>query len=184
MGILDETKRKPNYFSDINTFGKCGEVDFEQTIIPKLLLKGYKVFDVRKIKYFQYVDVDYVVDKLGRNDLSLNYDEVINSKDYVKIEVKCSTVALKTNYLAYEVVSHASLGWSILTKSDYIYIVFCDDNSLDIKKRAWIDMSLWHEFVKDRKKHKKLNVIKNESISDLLCRIDDLKNDNILTFLV
>ena len=44
-------------------------------------------------------------------------------------------------------------------------------------------MDLWHKFVTDRKKHKKVNVIKNESIVDLLCRIDDLKSDNILTFL-
>lgn len=182
MAILDKTKREPNYFNDINVFGKRGEIDFENTIVPKLLKKGYKIFDVRNIIYFQHCDIDYVVDKIGRDILNENYDEVISSKEYVKVEVKCSTVALKTNHIAYEVVSHASLGWSILTKSDYIYIVFCGED-LEIKKRAWIDMDLWHKFVTDRKKHKKVNVIKNESIVDLLCRIDDLKSDNILTFL-
>ena len=109
-------------------------------------------------------------------------DEVISGKNFEKIEVKVDTRALETGNLPYEFISHGSSGWSVITKADYVYMVLCDesDGKIIAKSIMWIDMTKWHEFVKNRKIKKRINHIWNESIVDLLCRIDDMKDSGVI----
>lgn len=86
-----ETSRKPDYYSDIDTYGKFGE---------ELFLKEYShlfIRDVRSDPDHQKTDVDFLVN--GRH----------------RVEVKVDTVALKSGNIAYEMVSHGSSGWSVIT---------------------------------------------------------------------
>jgi hypothetical protein len=114
------------------------------------------------------------IDKLSENS--------IDKERVEKIEVKVDTRALETGNLPYEFISHGSSGWSVITKADYVYMILCDESEGKIiaKSILWIDMAKWHEFVKNRKIKKRINHIWNESIVDLLCRIDDMKDSGVI----
>lgn len=167
MGEVEQTRRSPDYYKDIE-YGKVAEADFETVYTPVIKKRGYSVSDVRMLKEYQNMDVDYVVKKDDKE---------------IKIEVKLDSVALETGNIPYEVVSHGSLGWCSVTECDFCYYCFTDRDGTDIRKRAWIDMKKWREFCADRKGYKKLSVIKNESIVDLLCKINDLEKNSILTWI-
>lgn len=154
--MTEHTSRKPDYFSDIETYGKFGE---------ELFLNDYKdlqVKDVRKSKFYQQVDVDFIV----------------NNKWFV--EVKVDTVALKTGNLVFEVISHGSLGWSSITQADYLYIVLAEDNPLKAVKTLIVSMQNWREYCADRNTVKKMNIIESENIVDILCPISELKKNNVI----
>ena len=53
MGVLEKTERKPNYFKDIKTFGKCAEDDFIKRFYDNPSNKDKTLFDVRNIKEYQ-----------------------------------------------------------------------------------------------------------------------------------
>jgi hypothetical protein len=61
-------------------------------------------------------------------------------------------------------------------------MILCDESEGKIiaKSIMWIDMAKWHEFVKNRKIKKRINHIWNESIVDLLCRIDEMKDNGVI----
>lgn len=154
--MTEYTARRPNYYSDIETYGKFGE---------ELFLKEYgylHIEDVRNINNWQRMDVDFIV-----------------SKKWL-VEVKVDTVALSTNNLAFEVISHGSLGWSFLTRAHYVYMVLAKDDPLRAIKSFVIDMNAWKEYCADRNIMKKINKIDSESIVDLLCPIPDLKKHNVI----
>ena len=151
-----ETSRKPDYYSDIDTYGKFGE---------ELFLKEYShlfIRDVRSDPDYQKTDVDFLVN--GRH----------------RVEVKVDTVALKSGNIAYEMVSHGSSGWSVSTQADYVYMVLAKDNPLTPVWAIMIDMKRWHDFCADRKTPKKMNVIQSESIVDILCKINDLRKYGVI----
>ena len=154
--MTEYTSRKPDYFSDIETYGKFGE---------DLFLEDYKnlsIKDVRKSKFYQQVDIDFIV----------------NDKWFV--EVKVDTVALKTGNLAFEVISHNSLGWSSITQADFIYIVLAEDKPLKAIKTILINMPTWREYCANRKTIKRINTIQSEGIIDILCPIEELKKHNVI----
>ena len=183
MAVLEKTDRRPDYYNDIETFGKCAEDDFIKRFYNSPLCKNKTLFDVRKIKEYQEIDVDFIIDKEGENEITCSFEEILYNKRFQKIEVKCNSVALTTGWIAYESVSHGSLGWGDITKCDLIYQVFTEKNTTNIIKRAWIDMKKWKQYLADRKNKKKLNIIKNEDIVDILCNINDMSEKDVLTFL-
>jgi len=160
MNITQETSRKPNYFKDIE-YGKIGEIDFENNIVGKINKRGYSLFDVRDERNYQNCDIDYVIDKNGKDKLP-PIETVLEDKIYVKIEVKLDSRAISTSNIPYELVSHSSSGWCVTTKCDYVYMVLTEKDNSKILKRLWIDMKKWHEFCANRKKGKKLSIIEDE----------------------
>lgn len=154
--MTEQTARKPDYYSDIATYGKFGE---------ELFLKEYSdlyIEDVRKVEQWQRVDVDFIV----------------NGKWLV--EVKVDTVALSSNNLAFEVISHGSLGWSVLTNAHFVYMVLAKDDPLRPVKSLIIDMIAWREFCANRNINKKINKIESENIVDFLCPISELKKHHVI----
>lgn len=155
--MTDKTQRPPNYYSDIDKYGKFGEDVF----LSKY--KNLKITDVRNDKRYQQNDIDFIITK---------------DKNYY-VEVKTDTVAQKTGNLAFEVISHGACGWSVVTKADFVYMVLADDD-LNYISSFWIDMKKWKEYCSNRKTPKKLNVITSENIVDLLCKIKDLKEYKVI----
>ena len=181
MALVEETARKPNYEKDIE-YGKVAEEDFEE-ISKKFEDKGYTVFDVRKEKIYQNNDIDYVIDKEGK-DLLPSFESVMCDKRYQKIEVKLDGRGFETGNFPYEVISHSSSGWCITTKCDYVYFVLTESNTDNILKRGWIDMEKWHEYCANRKMRKKLSYIKSEKgIVDLLCNMEDMEKKGVLKWI-
>lgn len=182
MATVEKTIRPPSYMKDISIYGSGGEKLFLSLEASKFDRKGYKVFDVTEDIGYQYVDVDFVISKNSSIDVLPSIDKVLASKEFEKIEVKVDTRALETGNLPYEFISHGSSGWSVITEADYVYMILCDetDGKIVAKNAMWIDMSKWHEFVKNRRINKKINFIKNESIVDLLCRISDMRDNGVI----
>ena len=182
MAIVRKTSRPPSYKNDIKIYGTGGEKLFLSLESDKIESKGYKIFNVSSDIDYQYIDVDFIISKDSSVDNLPPIDEVISGKNFEKIEVKVDTRALETGNLPYEFISHGSSGWSVITKADYVYMILCDESEGKIiaKSIMWIDMAKWHEFVKNRKIKKRINHIWNESIVDLLCRIDDMKDSGVI----
>ena len=99
----------------------------------------------------------------------------------MKIEVKLDSRATYTQNIPYEMVSHNSSGWCVVTKCDFVYMVLTEKDSSNIVRRLWINMKKWHKFCADRSNKKEINIIKNENIVDLLCKISDLENNEVIT---
>lgn len=182
MGVVDSTNRMPSYMNDIEKYGTGGESLFLSIENEKITNKGYKVFDVTKDIDYQYADVDFVISMDGNIDSLPDFETVLNGKSFIKVEVKVDTRAIDTGNLPYECISHKSLGWSVITKSDFVYMILCDehDGELIAKSVMWIDMNKWHDFVKNRRIEKKVNYIRNEAIVDLLCKINDMRNYKVI----
>lgn len=139
---------------DMEKYGKLGE---------KVFLDNYSnldVEDVREQRFYQDMDVDFVVHYKNRD---------------IMIEVKTDTMAYKTGNLVYEVVAHNSCGWGMITKADYIYEVLIDDN-MQVVKTIMLDLNKWKLFIRDRKAPKRINWKQNSDTVNLLCSIDDLRN--------
>lgn len=158
--MTEKTAREPNYYGDIDKYGKFGE---------DLFISKHKDFmdidDVRDNISYQRRDVDFIVQRKGSNDR------------WYCVEVKVDTRALDTGNLAYEVISHGCNGWSVITQADYVFMVLAkeDGDSLQPVKSLWIDMHKWKEYCSNRNTPKKMNIIQSESIVDLLCKIKDLQ---------
>lgn len=163
--MTEKTSREPNYFGDIDKYGKFGE---------DLFLSMYKdqleIDDVRSNISYQRRDVDFIVRRINSDDR------------WYCVEVKADTRALDTGNLAYEVISHGCNGWSVITQADYVFMVLAkDDGYLQPIKALWIDMNKWKEYCSNRNTPKRMNIIQSESIVDLLCKIDDLKKYGVIT---
>lgn len=179
MWTVEKTSRKPNYRKDIE-YGKVAEDDFLSFIRQK---EDLLCFDVRGIREYQNNDIDFILTRNNINSLP-SFEVVLKQESFFKVEVKLDSRALETGNLPYEVVSHSSSGWCITTKADFLYIVLTEKDKKLIKKRAWIDMTKWHEWCANRSKKKKISHIKSENgIVDLLCRIDDLEKDGVLKWI-
>lgn len=182
MAVLESAGRRPSYMSDIEKYGAGGERVFVSLEENKIHDKGYSLFDVTKVKEYQHADIDFVISKDSDIGTLPCIDEVVSSERFEKIEVKLDTRALSTGNLQYEVISHGSLGWSVITKSDYIYMVLCeeDEETLVVRKILWLDMKKWNAFAQDRSRKKRINFIQNEEIVDFLCRISDMRSYGVI----
>ena len=181
MCTVEETSRKPNYRKDIE-YGKVAEDDFLSFIRQK---EDLLCFDVREIREYQNNDIDFVLTREKYIENLPSFETVLKEDSFFKVEVKLDSRALETGNLPYEVISHASSGWCVTTKSDFVYIVLTEKDKKEIRKRAWIEMNRWHGFCADRGKKKKISHIKSENgIVDLLCRIDDLEKDGVLKWII
>ena len=163
--MTEKTSRDPDYFGDIDKYGKFGEDLFLSMYKDKL-----EIEDVRKDKAFQKMDVDFICKRKNSDDIR-----------YFRVDVKVDTRALDTGNLAYEVVSHGSCGWSVVTGAEYLFFVLAKDNPLKAVRCLWIDRYKWDAYCSNRNTAKKMNIIQSESIVDLLCKIDDLKNAGVIT---
>lgn len=181
MAIITETDRKPNYYHDIKYYGKFAENDFLEMFHKKKLKQT--IFDVRKKREYQEVDIDFIIDKNGEESFNESFQTILSSDRYQKIEVKYNSRALDTGWVAYESISHNSLGWGETTKCDLIYMVFTEKDSFKILKRAWLFMNKWKNFLANRKNRKKINYIVKEGVVDLLCNINDLEKEKVIKFI-
>ena len=182
MATIDSTNRRPSYMNDIEKYGSGGENVFVSLEGKSAEDKGYKIFDVTKDINYQYVDIDFVICKDKRIEDLPSIDEVLSNDVFEKVEVKVDTRALETGNLPYEFISHGSSGWSVITKARYIYMILCDEsgNNVTANTVMWIDMHKWHKFVQDRRTVKKINFIRDESIVDLLCKINDMRENGVI----
>lgn len=161
--MVDYTKRPPDYFGDIKKYGHFGEDLFLEKFSSSM-----NIVDVRENKSYQRDDIDFLVARENRK--------------YLSVDVKVDTVALKTGNLAFEVVSHSSSGWAMVTKADYIFIVLADETNwvLTPKVGYWLDMQAWRGYCADRANKKTINTVVSEGIVDLLCPITLLKEKEII----
>lgn len=168
--------------NDIFIYGEGGENLFLKLESDKIIEKKYKLFDVRKDKGYQFKDIDFIISKNENLDELPDIEDVLTNENFIAVEVKTDMVALFSNNLPYEFISHGSSGWSVITKANYIYMILCrecDDNVI-AEKILWIDMHKWTKFVQNRRINKKINYIKNECIVDLLCNIQDMRNNGVI----
>lgn len=182
MGTLKETSRKPSYMKDIERYGSNGEKLFLDLEGDKFKEKNYVVFDVTKDKDYQFNDIDFVISKNPNVNELPSVDSVLSDKDFEKVEIKVDTRALRTGNLPYEFISHGSSGWSVITKSNYVYMILCSEEGDNVVARRilWIDMAKWSDLAKNRRIPKKINYIENESIVDLLCKISDMRDNGVI----
>lgn len=169
MGVVNETTRKPNYYNDIEKYGKFGEDIFINYAKDKCCKKGYRLIDVREDKEYQKKDIDFIIDK--------------GESGEEKIEVKVDTRALETGNLPFEYISHCASGWSVATECDKVFMVLAEDGyELKAMVALWIDMTKWKEWMSVRDSNgRMINYIKSESgIVDILCKIEVLKEKGII----
>ena len=138
MGAVSETRRAPDYASDIDKYGKFGEEVFLRYMTPICKEKNYSIIDVRDDAEYRKKDIDFLVDK--------------NGNGIEKIEVKADGRGLDTGNIPYEYISHCASGWSVVTECDKVFMVlFRDKIPLAPVKAFWIDMKKWNEWMKKRK---------------------------------
>lgn len=138
-------KRLPNFKSDNEEFGKLGEHDF----IDYCDSRGIWVMDVSDELVYQLADIDFLVTKNNDIDLSRYLQDDgsgfvkhfifsigFKNREVFKIEVKCDTVSLTSRNIVFEVISHDGPGCCSLTKADFLYYVFVDDDK--VKREAWM----------------------------------------------
>ena len=208
MAVLESAIEPRDYDKYLNTYGKEGEKDFETYIKPRIKNK-YSLHNVSDIKEYQYISIDYVIDKLNRPKLP-DINTVINDDNFVKIEVKNTFTGQNSGNVAYELTSSTELtdknrrgykkkrdkngnllkygydcvGWSLKTKANFVYHTFANKETHQIEKRAWIDMIKWHEFVKNPRNQLVTNVLYNERVVDILCPISLMIKQNIFKYII
>ena len=208
MAVLESAIEPRDYDKYLNTYGKEGEKDFENYIIPRLKKRNYSMFNVTNIEEYRHVSIDYVIDKLNRTELP-DIETVINDDNYEKIEVKNTFTAPKTDNVAYELTTSTKLtnknrkkyrkkrdkngnlleygydcaGWCLKTKANLVYHTFANKETHEIEKRAWIYMDKWHEFVKNPLNQLITNVLDNEHVVDLLCPINKMVEQGVLKYI-
>jgi hypothetical protein len=209
MAVLESAIEPRDYNKYLNTYGKEGEKDFEIYIKPYIEKKNYSLHNVSDIKEYQHISIDYIIDKSNRTELP-DINTVINDDNFVKIEVKNTFTAQKTGNMAYELTTSTKLndknrngykkkkdkngnlleygydcvGWCLKTKANFIYHTFSNKETHQIEKRAWIDMSKWHEFVKNPLNQLTTNIILNERVVDILCPISLMIEQNIFKYII
>lgn len=196
---VDFTARKPNFKTDIDTYGTWGESLFTSLYMKAFEEKKYGVYNVSKDPFFQERDIDFIIakkplygedydgldnDKLYPDEFPEDLKEVcLTSPDFERVEVKVDTRTITTGNIPYEVISHGQPGWSLVTKCNRVFFIIARENgnALTPVSSLWLDMEKWHEYIYDRTTRKTCNFIKSESgIADLLCKVEDLRNYGVI----
>jgi len=177
-----ETSRKPNFYKDIETYGKIGERFFYNSVAPSAESRGWKICDVSGRPFWQKIDVDFVISKDGK-EVKDSFDTVTDPS-FTPVEIKIDTRAANTGNLPFEVISHGNYGWSLNTHASRVYVILCRDGIQDGKIYAYkyllIDMHMWKSAAAYSSNIFKLNRIANEEIYDFLFKIDDMKKMGII----
>ena len=184
MGKIERTERAPNFHKDVRE-SKFAEKDFENMFYSNPKNQGKTLFDVTDVPQYRVIDVDYIIDNEGGNELGTLYDVLTNKKRYVKVEVKANGCALSTGRYAFEFNSHGKLGWGIVTQCDLIYTVLVQKNTSNIIRRAWIKMPEWKRYVTDSNNRDAMciNHILNENVTDVLCQMSDMERKGVLLYI-
>ena len=196
---VDKTNRPPDFKNDVEKYGTWGENLFRDTYLPLFEKREYGLYNVTQDPFFQVRDIDFVVAKKplyaedydgldnGKkfpDEWDESYNEtVLEDPDFETIEVKVDTRTIDTGNIPYEMISHAQLGWSIVTKCDKVFFIVVREEGDTVTpiRGLWIDMKKWREFIADRKTRKISNLIRSEQgIADLLCKEKDLREYGVI----
>lgn len=181
---VNNTWRSPNFSADVYTYGKVGERYFLNKYGKGFASKGYTIYDVSSIPFWQKIDIDFVISKSDKPLMSTW--ECVMDKAFTKIEVKVDTRAHDTGNLPYEVISHGNFGWSINTHADKVLMILCKDGfnngMLYAYEEYLIDMKKWKEFASyaSNSFRSKPNAIYGEEIYDFLHKIEEMKSVGVI----
>lgn len=128
-------------FDESNEKGKFGEavsLDYLTRTYEKL---GWKVHDVRTDKYFQLIDIDFILLKNGKTPeefidwyLSNKIGDPSKINERMKwaktVEVKTDAKTFYTRNLVYEVISHCMAGCLGRSNADIILYVCLDNKKI------------------------------------------------------
>lgn len=188
MVVLEEFSICNNFKTDCKGKGEFAENDFINYFYSNPNNKGKKLFDVREIKEYQDIDVDFIIDNNG-NYLTLpDFNTVLyNKEQFLKIEVKYNSPAIKTGKFAFEMISHSNFVWGFKTKCDYIYVVFGKEEPkgiFNVLKRGIIDFEKWKDFISDRNNYREIYFNKDENIIvNIMTYLKDMKNKKVLNYI-
>ena len=184
---LDGFSITNSFKTDCKGKGQFAENDFIKYFYTKNPNNNKTLLDVRDIPEYQKIDVDFIIDRHGGTKIPSVKESLFNEERYIKIEVKFNSPALRTNKLAYEVVSHSSRGWGITSKCDFFYMVFGEEVSNGeyiIKKRAFISLKRWQDFIDDKTNRRELYYNKGENgIVNIMTFLDDMERKNVLRYI-
>ena len=182
-----EFKGNKNYQDGKGIFA---EEDFMNIVYTLPQYQNTTVYDVRSFKDYQNIDIDFVIDKYNKNEPLPEINNVIYNKDrYELIEVKFNSPALKTGYLAFEVISHAKPGWGVISKCDTMYFVFADiiseeNNIYTINKRCLINFEKWKLLLRNiNPKPKIMGTDSEDGIRNLSIPLSTLENNHIIKYI-
>lgn len=184
---LDGFSISNDFTTDYRGKGKFAEEDFISYFNSNPKNKTKTLIDVRENIDFQKIDVDFVIDNNGTsNDITID-DVLGDRKRFVKIEVKYNGPALKTNKIAFELISHSKLGWGAFSECDYMYVVFgeeTENNLYVVKKRGIIDFKKWKEFIQDKKNKREIYENQKENIiCNIMTYLDDMEKEKVIIFI-
>lgn len=176
-----------NFKTDNKGKGKLAEDDFIEYFYSNPKNNNKSLHKVTDNPDYQDVDIDFIIDNEGGKDL-LDFQTVINNTErFTKVEVKYSGPALRTGKLAFEMISHSNFGWGYITKCDYIYTLFGENNpdgSYHAVKRGIIDFKKWESFIKDKKNRREIYVNKGENIIvNIMTYLNDMEKKGVLKFI-
>ena len=178
--------RKPNFDKDLE-IGKIGE-----NLLREILEKSKKTVNIDDVSddyRFKLLDVDFIqYTKKKEDGTDYNSDDVFYSfigKDKDRTfrttyEVKTDTRSLASRNVVFEVISHDGPGCAALSRADYFFYVFTDDNK-DIREAWLINMKKWRKFIRENSKSpKNLSETKNGGFA---LHNFDTYGDHVLNFL-
>jgi len=178
--MTEQTARRPNYFEDIEKYGKRGEALFEAMIKP------YNYVNVTEVKPFQAADIDFLIDnhELLKPGDKLSITPILREPRIQKVEVKVDITASQTGNLPFELVSHKHVGWSACTKADSIATIIAREDlntgRMFADELLLLDMKNWKKFITENFHMCRLNIIVDENIYDILCPIQALNDCGVI----
>ena len=186
MVELENFSVSNNFKTDVTGKGKFAENDFINYFNSNTSNRNKRLFDVRDNFEYQNLDIDFVIDNEGGNELP-DIDTVFsNKKRYIKVEVKYSGPAYKTRKYAFEMISHSNFGWGYKTKCDYIYTTLIRDykkDPYDIAVRGIIDFKKWENFISDKENRREIYVNRDENvIINIMTYLEDMEKHKIISY--
>lgn len=189
-------KERNSFKEDSEGKGKFAEDDFVKFFYSRQKNRGKILFNVSKVKEYQNIDIDFIIDNMGENELP-DIDTVLaNPERYTKVEVKYNGPALSSRRYAFEVISHGKPGWGKISKCDYIYTVFGEKientKTYRVVERGIIYFEKWKEYIENNKnstellsdRRPKVYQMKSEdeNILNYLTQLEDMEKEGILRY--
>lgn len=181
--------RESNFQNDMK-IGKIGEDDLINLL--KISPKTEHIEDVSDNPFFQMLDIDIIqFTQLRDSGEPYTADDVkeiflTHSKKrnfFNAYEVKTDTRAEETRNVPYEIISHDNAGCCGITRSDYVYFVFLDNTTREIKERWLITTKEWRQFIREKfnEAYIKLHNFNrtNDKVLNFLCNIEEMEKQNV-----
>lgn len=181
--------RESNFQNDIK-IGKIGEED-----LIKILANSPKtehIEDASNDPLFQLLDIDVIqftqLKKDGTqytiNDVKEAFLTHSTKRDFFNAyEVKTDTRAEETRNVPYEMISHDNTGCCAITRADYVYFVFLDNATREIKERWLITTKDWRQLIREHfnETYVKLHNFNrtNDKVLNFLCNIEEMEKQNV-----